>query len=324
MKDNRDIGELLNCFIDGELTQRQQTELQRLIKHDQRLGERLRRLQKCKMLVGSLPRVDAPAPMLERIKTSLQTRQILAQQAPALSEHQGARHLFARQFLTAAAMIMLLGILGVVLYSIVAPEGSEPLVANRTPDISVSGATERPANVTEAFYGRLELKSGSFAAVDSSINTALDDNGVAVSVTRYPKEAKSIYTFTCSRENLKRLLTDLSATWGRLDSARFAVETDKFGAETMVSSVTPGQVAEIVNCDASETRIQTAKDLDALNKINKLMPGREVFAAIQNRVPDLAIIPPKPIMTGNQGTGDKSPVEAADNQQVHLTIVLEK
>lgn len=320
MKDNRDIGELLNCFIDGELTQRQQTELQRLIKHDQRLGERLRRLQKCKMLVGSLPRVDAPAPMLERIKTSLQTRQILAQQAPALSEHQGARHLFARQLLTAAAMIMLLGILGVVLYSIVAPEQVEPLVANRTPDISVSP----PANVTEAFYGRLELKSGSFAAVDSSINTALDDNGVAVSVARYPKEAKSIYTFTCSRENLKRLLTDLSDTWGRLDSARFAVETDKFGVETVVRAVTLGQVAEIVNCDAFETRIQTAKDLDALNKINELMPGREVFAAIQDRVPDLAIIPPKPIMTGKQGTGDKSPVEAADNQQVHLTIVLEK
>ena len=320
MKDNRDIGELLNCFIDGELTQRQQTELQRLIKHDQRLGERLRRLQKCKMLVGSLPRGDGPAPMLELIKTSLQTRQILAQQAPALSEHQGARHLFARQLLTAAAMIMLLGILGVVFYSIVAPEQAEPLVANRTPDISVSP----PANVTEAFYGRLELKSATFAAVDSSINTALDDNGVAVSVARYPKEAKSIYTFTCSRENLKRLLTDLSDTWGRLDSARFAVETDKFGAETVVSSVTPGQVAEIVNCDASKTRIQTAKDLDALNKINKLMPGREVFAAIQDRVPDLAIIPPKPIMTGKQGTGAKSQVEAADNQQVHLTIVLEK
>ncbi len=72
MKANPEIDELLNSFIDGELPPRQQTEVQRLIAHDPQVGQRLRQLQKCKMLLASLPFAEAPAGMLENIKAALE------------------------------------------------------------------------------------------------------------------------------------------------------------------------------------------------------------------------------------------------------------
>ena len=50
MKEIPNMDELLNSFIDGELTPRQQTEVQRLIAHEEKVAQRLRQLQKCKML----------------------------------------------------------------------------------------------------------------------------------------------------------------------------------------------------------------------------------------------------------------------------------
>ena len=71
MIDDAYIEELLNGFIDGELTARQQTEVQRLISHDRQIAQRLRQLEKCKILVGSLPHVDAPAETFAQVKASL-------------------------------------------------------------------------------------------------------------------------------------------------------------------------------------------------------------------------------------------------------------
>ena len=47
MSKSQNIDELLNGFIDGELTARQQTEVQRLITHNPEVEQRLRQLQKC-------------------------------------------------------------------------------------------------------------------------------------------------------------------------------------------------------------------------------------------------------------------------------------
>ncbi len=90
------IDELLNSFIDGEFTHRQATEVQRLISHDTQIAQRLRELQKCKMLVGSLPFEKAPAEMAEQIKASLAGRIPPGQQPIHFDQRRGARHLLVR------------------------------------------------------------------------------------------------------------------------------------------------------------------------------------------------------------------------------------
>ena len=87
MKEKPDIDELLNSFIDGELTERHRVEVQRLIKHDPQIAHRMQELQKCKMLVSSLPRADAPVEILARVKASLKARALLVP-GPEIRDHQ--------------------------------------------------------------------------------------------------------------------------------------------------------------------------------------------------------------------------------------------
>ena len=114
MKENPNMDELLNSFIDGELPVRQQTEVQRMIAHDEKIAQRLRQLQKCKILLSSLPVVEAPPQILENVKASLARRTPLVEQPTAFDAHLGARNLLGRTLFAAAAMLGLVGILTAV------------------------------------------------------------------------------------------------------------------------------------------------------------------------------------------------------------------
>jgi len=74
MKDDAHINNLLNGYIDDELTTRQQTELKRLLLNDPALAGRLDKMQRCQQLVQMAPEEKAPADMLDRVKSSLMTK----------------------------------------------------------------------------------------------------------------------------------------------------------------------------------------------------------------------------------------------------------
>ncbi len=118
MKENLNIDELLNSFIDDELSPRHRTEVQRLIAHDAEVTERLAELERCKMLVGSLPRAEAPPEMVEDIKAALERRTLLGQRPEHIESQRGLMQLFVRKVTSAAAMIGLVAVLVAVIYSI--------------------------------------------------------------------------------------------------------------------------------------------------------------------------------------------------------------
>ena len=107
-----DIEKLLNGYIDGELTTRQQTEVKRLLATACKLAQRLARLERCRMLISSLPQAEAPAGMFHDIKASLARRTLLGEQAIAVGERAGARERFIRKVFTAPALIALVPALG--------------------------------------------------------------------------------------------------------------------------------------------------------------------------------------------------------------------
>ena len=90
MNEQANVDELLSSFIDGELTERQRIEVQRLISHDAEAAGRFQRLEKCRMLVTSLPRADAPADMLERVKAGLEARRLTLQETSVFEQRRGA------------------------------------------------------------------------------------------------------------------------------------------------------------------------------------------------------------------------------------------
>ena len=307
MKEISNMDELLNSFIDGELPARQQTEVQRLVDHDEKIAQRLQQLQKCKMLLSSLPVTEAPPQILENVKASLARKPLLDESALRRTERAGTRHLLGRKLFAAAAMLGLVGILTAVVYTIVAPET----------------VTQGPVAVVAApFSGRLELKTNDLPAVVGVINRAIEENIPSDEwIASDQNNVKEPHALICSSESFNLLLAELGNIWDKLDSAHFFVDTEVFGEQVVVDAVTAEQIAGIVNQDDSKRRIEVAKDFAVLNNIAEHLPGREILTAIDDTTVGL-ITPPKPVLTWNQKTVKKSPARTEKNKNIHLTITV--
>lgn len=325
------IEELLNSFIDDELTPRQHTEVQRLIAHDQRIAQQLRELQKCKALVSSLPFVEAPAEITEEIKTSLERTALIGYQPQPVDQRVGARHLLLRRLTAVAAMVGLVAVLAALVFTIVSPEDvadrsvaieawQQPLAEEPGP---APAEAERSGLAMAGFNGRLEFKTGTLIAVSAAINRAIEDNDLLEKVAVEAEPDKSIYALSCSRDALNLLLADLESIWERFDSATLFVETGLFDGQVVVDDITAEQIAEIAGQDSFERRTEVAKDFAVLNKTAELLPGREILAVLDDSGPDLITIP-KPVLTSSEKTIKRPAGQAKDGKEIHLTIVVKE
>jgi len=355
MNENPNIDELLNSFIDGELSQRQFTEVQRLITHDEQIAQRLHELQQCKVLVNSLPSTEAPAWLADEIKTTLERRTLLEPPRRYYEEIQGARHLLLRKVLSAAAMIGLLTVLAAVIYTILAPEGAEekPFVVGDLrrptsditapkPDLGVVKGIESPkpaiASVVETkgsesvapvaaveksivFIMRLELETGGLLAVRAFISRAIGDNGLFEREAQAYQNDGGMYAFSCSREVMGVLLADLRNVWDKFETAKLYVETGHGGDEVVIEGITAEQIAEIIKEDGFEKRMEVAKDFAVLNNMHNLLPGKEIYASMDSDKSDLGVIP-KPVLTSGSEAIKRVREEIDDSQKVHLTILI--
>jgi hypothetical protein len=313
---DQNIDELLNSFIDGELTDSQRADVERLIAYNPQVAQRLRQFQKIKMMVSSLPHVKSPREMVERIKASLAAEALSAEQPMYLDEREGMRQLMLRRVVAVAAMIALVAVLGGVIYSILVPETVSERAMMTAADVkSLSDIT-----TAAVFSGRLELRAGALPAVDAFISRAIEDNGLSDYVTKTVQPSNRLYSLNCSRGDLNSLLADLQGIWQRFGSATLYVDTERFNAPVVVNAVTAEQTAEIINQDNPERSIEVAKDFAILNNMAELMPGRQISAAIDNKGVDLIQIP-KPVLTGGRKKTEKT-VTPESKRDVSLTIVV--
>ncbi len=309
---NERIDELLNSYIDDELTAEQQAEVERLIDQDAKIAQRLRQLQKCRILVGSMPYAEAPASVLQGVKASLAGRSLPGEEQPAYEQQAGKKYVLLRKVLAAAAMITLAAVLSVVIHRFVPPKTAPEKRAART--VAASG-----------FSGRLELKTSALNAVDAFIKSAIDDKGLSASVNPERRQGRRIYSLDCTREGLHSLLDDLDNIWTELDSATLFVNTEIFGVQTVVDAVTTKQIAEIAGQDSYERRIELARDFAVLNNIAENLPDKEIRVAIE--AGDSSLTQQwrmlKPVLTSNQKTVKKPADQVQEKQTVHLTIILD-
>ncbi len=309
---NERIDELLNSYIDDELTAERQAEVERLIDQDAKIAQRLQQLKKCQILVGSMPYAEAPASVLEGVKASLAGRSLPGEEQPAYKEQAGKKYLLLRKVLAAAAMITLAAVLSVVIHRFVAPKTAPEKPAARI--VAASG-----------FSGRLELKTSALNAVDAFIKSAIDDNGLSASVNPERRQSRRIYSLDCTREGLHSLLDDLDNIWTELDSATLFVNTESFGTQAVVDAVTTKQIAEIAGQESSERRIELARDFAVLNNIAENLPDKEIRVAIE--AGDSSLTQQwrmfKPVLTSNQKTVKKLADQVQEKQKVRLTIILD-
>jgi anti-sigma-K factor RskA len=312
------INELLNSYIDGELATDQQTEVEELIARDAGIAQRLRQLQKCKTLLNALPRAEAPPEVLEGIKTSLAARTLQTEKSIS-NERLQRKYPRARRVLAAAAMIGLAAVLTTVMRTMDSSQDSpEPPLA--------SGTTEGRFNTLapREFSGRLELRTSDLVAVSASVNKAIESIHHSEAIGPARRQERRIYTLSCSKEEMKSLLTDLESMWPMLDSATLSVNTEVFGERIVVDTVTTGQVAKIVEQDHPGKRIEMARDFAALNNMALLLPGRAIATAIEGQNEDLIHQwrAPKPSLAGPEDPIEKTLSQPKGKETVHLTIVV--
>ena len=319
---NERIDELLNSYIDDELTVERQAEVERLIDQDAKIAQRLRQLQKCQILIGSMPYAEAPASVLEGVRATLAGSSLPSEEQPAYEQHAGKKYVLLRKVVAAAAMIGLAAVLSAVIHRIVPPRNTPegPIaVENRT------AKSTRPAAALSGFSGRLELKTNSLNAVDAFIKSAIDDNGLSASINPERRQSRRIFSLDCTREGLHALLDDLDNIWSEFDSATLFVNTETFGTQTVVDAVTTKQIAEIAGQESSERRIELAKDFAVLNTMAENLPDKEIRVAIEAGDSILTqqwrIL--KPVLTSSQKAVKKPADQVQEKQTVHLTIILD-
>jgi len=330
MKPNANLDELLSSFIDGELSPRQRTEVQRMAAHDPAVAKRLRQLQNCRTLFCSLPPAEAPGDMLEQIRQSLERKTLLQEQPVVSRRATGVIHLVFRKFVAAAAMVALLAFLGAVVYQVMSPvAGPEPLppvaVANPETASGDTGGRMPPMLVEDkGFSGRLELQTRMFVPTDAFIKQSIFNCGLENLARPEIMGNRSVYRVVGSREEIGRLVAALGGVWDAIDSASLRVDRPDGTPAAAVDEVTPDQMAAVVVRNSTEASIQTAQVYAAMNHMARTMPGGELPEMIDSDAGSLWAMQtiPMPKLTGPEKPNATTHAPAQGTAQASLTIVL--
>ena len=306
MKKEPNIDELLNSYIDEELTPRQQTEVKRLVAKDPQIAHKLQQLQKCKILVSSLPVIKAPYRVLNNIRTSIEMSDTSDRYARTLEKQTNTRLLLVRKVFAAAAVLAIATVLVAVIRTISPTTDRE--------DYGVEKIVSRAE-----FRGTLELKTSEFAAVDSVLNRAFENNSLSDSLISQRNTNRCVYSLSCTKESFDNLLDDLSSSWNKLDSAKLFVNTGIFGELIEIDAIVPDQVTEMADQVESSEIIALAKDYAIMNKMTERSPGKGILPSVEDSVSGLI---PIPVIT--QKTIDKSTSDVEGEKTVNLTIILSR
>ena len=284
MKEEIKLEELLNSYVDGELSVRQRTEIKRMAANDQKIAARLRQIQKCRILVSALPVAKAPLSVMENVKASLKSKAQTSEEIPvSFAEHAGkTRVILFRRVLAAAAMISLVAILMIVI--------------NMLTPSKIGEGINNKAIADMRFSGKLELKANDFRGVDSIISRAIEESGLSDYTNSIKEANRRVYTVNCSKAGLNQFLTELNDNWDKLSSAVLSVDTDVFAQSVEIKGITPSQIEQIANQEDVNQSIGVAKDIAVRNSINQVLAENKIISHGMNNQMGQAV---KPILVEN-------------------------
>jgi anti-sigma-K factor RskA len=320
MSEKLNIEELLNGYVDGELSDRQITEVKRMILHDRSVAARIEQLQRQRKLLAALPVESAPADMAASIRAVLERRTLLTAASAGGHHVAGSLHLFSKKLAAMAAMLAMLGGLGFLVYMVISPGGAvKPTIIATAPRASSQPAvTEKGPAVAQAASIELLLKTSSPSGLNSVIAKAIDSCGLWDNATVARQTSQTAYSITCDKENMARMLKELAGSWDKVSQKSLTIAAA--GEEAViVGGVTAQQVAAVLAEPDIASRFASARQFAALNSRE---PGaiEEKDAATANDGGALKI--PKPSLTSPDF--DKAAKASVENptDTVSLTITV--
>jgi hypothetical protein len=318
MKVNQSIDDLLSSYADGELSARQNTEIQRLVERDQNIKARLQGVQNLKALVNGLPRPKAPEEIADQIRVLLERRTLFGETSN--DSKKPIFHLIFRRIRASAAVAGLAAVFFMLVYSIIAPPRSGSSGGVGAEKTTPAQLTRTQVGKTGVITGRLELYCPSLAIVDSAIQRTVEQNAPG-GYERQAFSSRRIYQIRCSRAGLRCIVLDLQDLWPRFTDSRLYLHTDRFGRSVEVKSISPEQLISIATQDRSNASLEIAKRMAVRNSIDQMTPTGQVLAALvdgKNTVPMVA----KPMLTAAQARPELEKGASGGEAWASLTIVL--
>lgn len=338
-----DIEQLLSDFIDEELSERERTEVKRLVHHNEHLADQLRRLQRQKDLMASLPIDTAPVHIVDNVKSALERKLILDEYTHVADESAGIRHLLLRRTLSVAAMFILpVGILAWIVFNIIAPAPvpDRPIAVNiprknieeefaEVQKDRIETAEKAVAKNTVAEYlfdSTLQFSSANSIDINNFIKKAVYDNDlIDCTIPKRPASqlGKSEYHITCDIAGIAVLLDDLAALWDKCDTVSFDLAGDAVPGGITIQNATHQQVAAIFEgTGSSDDRVEKARYFSSLNALNPNLPTLAKSDLTDTGAGTPLTVPIEPIMTSSNQTTTK-PAWKKTGQTATLLIIVQ-
>jgi hypothetical protein len=218
-------------------------------------------------------------------------------------------------------MIALLGVLGFVVYQIVAPVPG----GNVPGPVAIDRSAVPPVVVADAgFSGRLEIRTATIAQAEAVLKRAIEENGLSSLVKANNAADARSYKLVGSRQAASRLIASLQSVWQSFDGVALRIEgKGEYATPVTVEAITPEQAINIVARKNTATTMETARNYAVLNAMAQRTPGREVLAMVKDDTAgarDLVTIDDKVWITQTQTETTLTPPQGEANTS--LTIIL--
>jgi hypothetical protein len=227
-------------------------------------------------------------------------------------------------------MIALLGVLGFVVYQIVAPlsgTGVQSPVASLDKPLQIerSGLGAAPTAIADSgFSGRLEIRTATVAQADAVLKRAIEQNGLSALVASDDAAGVRTYKLVSSRQGVSRLIASLQSIWQSFDGVTLQIEgPGQYASPVAVEGITPEQAVNIIARENTAASVETARSYAVLNAMAQRTPGRDVLNMMSNDTAvaqELTTIDERVLIAGPEADTTLAPPQGAANTS--LTIVL--
>ncbi len=314
--DRPELEELLSAYIDDELSERQRTQVKRLVKHDEKIAEELRYLEKQKELLAALPVASAPGDMLNSVRAAVEREAVSVDGDRVKTHAVASERMYARRLSATAAMILLpVGILAWVVWTIIMPL-SDPGGPKEPGGISgTPGRIVGSPRISFPLNASLQLTTPQVISMSNFIDKAIYKyNLVNFTAAIGAEDASKTYTITASREQIVNLLTDLAGVWDKCDSTALTVHGRTMSSHARVENITPQQAIALYQVDIFDDPFRLAGDFDRMNRILRSMPGYGII--------ETGPMTPieQPIVTSDIRKDQPQQTDAANNATLFITI----
>ena len=312
--DKPTMDELLSAYLDGQLSDRRHNEITRLLGHDPEVVSRLNTLQRQRDLLEALPVEKAPPGLAQDILACLERRFILEEYPKITRTSAGAKQLFARRLVTAAAILLTISVLGVVLWQILGPiplpggffgggrHGGPGTGTAAGPSTPVSPVM--PSVPYATFSAVLELQTERTRALRDHLKKVIFTNGLQ-ELCPGPRHEGEVWTYVIRGPagRVTALLNDLRDVWPLCSETGLTLHGPEMTQAVRIDAVSIAQIQSLLGQASDLQRLWAAERFARLNALQPALSGAEA-----------SIEPVKPVLVSGaeiREPGDDEHVDAS-------------